>query len=455
MADIYFTVVTDAGTRKMLEALNTEKKINVTEFSVGDGAGKYYTPTTEMTALKNEVWRGAVNACYASGQSENLLIAETVIPADIGGFTIREMGLFDDEGTLIAVCNTPDTQKARVSDGVVHELELSMEILISNTDSVQPVVDPNVVTATKKELEELQISIKQLIGDVKVTVDGNLQEQIEKLKITVDSELSSTSENPVQNKAVKAALDGKADSNHAHSNATTSAAGFMSPADKSKLDGIAAGANAYTHPNSGAAAGTYRSVTVNAQGHVTGGSNPTVTVAQGGTGATTVAAARNALGLGNTAGALPVANGGTGATTAANARSNLGITPANIGAVPAVMRNMYNFTDRNLNALNIDTEYDYNYVVANSATDGSCGTKPELSWMNVINFYSQHFVTQIGVTASNAASDRNIGVYVRERYGSDTSCSWANWKKILHSGNSNPVVIQSTAPSDTTALWAW
>ncbi|MGN0506630.1 MAG: hypothetical protein ACI4FZ_08720 [Lachnospiraceae bacterium] len=78
--------------------------------------------------------------------------------------------------------------------------------------------------------------------------------------------------------------------------ATQSAAGLESAADKKKLDGIAEGANAYTHPNSGATAGTYRSVTVNAQGHVTGGSNPTVTVAQGGTGATTAAAALTNLG---------------------------------------------------------------------------------------------------------------------------------------------------------------
>ncbi len=81
----------------------------------------------------------------------------------------------------------------------------------------------------------------------------------------------------------------------------------------------------YTHPSSGVSAGTYRSVTVDEQGHVTVGSNPTVAIAQGGTGATTAAGARNALGLGNTTGALPVANGGTGATTAAGARTNLGV----------------------------------------------------------------------------------------------------------------------------------
>lgn len=96
--------------------------------------------------------------------------------------------------------------------------------------------------------------------------------------------------------------------------------------EKEKLAGVATGANKYTHPTSGVTAGTYRSVTVDDNGHVTGGSNPTTTVTQGGTGATTVAGARNALGLGNTSGALPIANGGTGATTKTAALTNLGIT---------------------------------------------------------------------------------------------------------------------------------
>ena len=81
----------------------------------------------------------------------------------------------------------------------------------------------------------------------------------------------------------------------------------------------------YTHPNSGVNAGTYRKVTVNAQGHVTAGVDGAVPITEGGTGATTVAGARNALGLGNTSGAVPIANGGTGATNASQARTNLGI----------------------------------------------------------------------------------------------------------------------------------
>lgn len=172
MENTYFAIVTDLGARKMLEAVNEGKKVNITHFAVGDGGGGYYTPSVEMTQLKNEEWRGAVNSCRISEESENLLIIESVIPSDIGGFTIREMGVFNEDDELIAICNTPDTQKVRVSDGVVHELSLSIEIALSNTDSVQLLVDPNVVMATKKDLQELQSEVKNTVDNLQGKVEG-------------------------------------------------------------------------------------------------------------------------------------------------------------------------------------------------------------------------------------------------------------------------------------------
>lgn len=155
MADtMYFAIVTDSGTKEMLEAVNEERKVNITHFAVGDGGGRYYAPDVTMTALKNEVWRGEVGSCRISEESENVMIVETVIPSDEGGFTIREMAVFDENGTMIAVCNTPDTAKVKITDGVVHELRLQMEILLNNKESAQILVDPNVVTATRKDLED-------------------------------------------------------------------------------------------------------------------------------------------------------------------------------------------------------------------------------------------------------------------------------------------------------------
>lgn len=178
MASTYFTVVTDSGTRKMLEALDKGEKLSITEFAVGDGGGRFYTPATNAKELKNEVWRGPVNACYISEESENLLIIESVIPSDTGGFTIREMGVFDKNGTLIAICNTPDTQKVKVSDGVVHELDLSMEIALANADSVELIVDPTVVMATKKDIERLRLEVKAQIEAINATTQEQIQEAL-------------------------------------------------------------------------------------------------------------------------------------------------------------------------------------------------------------------------------------------------------------------------------------
>lgn len=161
MAAEFIAVVTDMGTKKMLEAVSDDKKVNITKFAVGDGNGKSYRPTTDMVELVNEVWRGNVNSCRISKESENVLIVETVIPSDEGGFTIREMGVFDEEGTMIAVCNTPDTMKVRVVDGVVHELSVSMEILLSNTDSVELMIDPSVIMATRKDLAVLKTETEE------------------------------------------------------------------------------------------------------------------------------------------------------------------------------------------------------------------------------------------------------------------------------------------------------
>lgn len=171
MAAEFFAVVTDMGTKKMLEAVSNDHKVNIMEFAVGDGGGEAYRPTTDMMELRNEVWRGKVNSCKINPESENILIIETVIPSGEGGFTIREMGVFDEEGTMIAVCNTPDTQKVKVTDGVVHELSLLMEIALSNTDSVELKVDPSVITATKKDIQTLKASMEEKYQDIQAELE--------------------------------------------------------------------------------------------------------------------------------------------------------------------------------------------------------------------------------------------------------------------------------------------
>jgi len=190
-------------------------------------------------------------------------------------------------------------------------------------------------------------------GENKMDKDGNASNttvafsEASKLAVPVSGNKLSTLFGIVA-KAVSSLISHLANStiHHSHSNKAVldSTTASYTTEEQTKLKDIASGANAYTHPNSGVTAGTYRSVTVNAAGHVTAGSNPTVTVAQGGTGLTASPSMLTNLGSTTAAnvlqasprpgvtGTLPIAKGGTGATTAVAALSNLGTVPVAISA---------------------------------------------------------------------------------------------------------------------------
>lgn len=158
---VYEAVVTDIGNTLMMDAVANGRKVGVVSFAVGDGAGGYYRPETGMTGLRNEVWRGDVNSCKISEEADNVLIIGAVCPGDVGGFTIREMGVFDTEGHMIAVCNCPATPKVTITDGVVNEVRLEMEIALINGRAIELLIDPNIVTATKKDVEEVWGKIRE------------------------------------------------------------------------------------------------------------------------------------------------------------------------------------------------------------------------------------------------------------------------------------------------------
>ena len=150
----YGTLVTDCGIQLIAAAVMEGKKINITDLAVGDGGGSYYKPNSTMTALKGEKWRGKENRVEINEKSPNMIDVVAVIPSDVGGWTIREMGVLDETETLIAVCNTPDTEKVIISSGAAGEIELTMHIEISNADAISFIIDPNVVTATKKDIAD-------------------------------------------------------------------------------------------------------------------------------------------------------------------------------------------------------------------------------------------------------------------------------------------------------------
>lgn len=149
----YGTLVTDVGVQLITAAIMQGAKVNITHLAVGDGNGAYYQPLPSMTKLKNEKWRGEVNSVLVSEQSPNMIDIVAVVPSSVGGWTIREMSVFDEAENMIAVCNTPDTEKVIITTGAAGEIELTMHIEISNTGVISFVIDPNVITARKKDIE--------------------------------------------------------------------------------------------------------------------------------------------------------------------------------------------------------------------------------------------------------------------------------------------------------------
>ncbi len=149
----YFAIITDVGQSKIAEAVAGGQKLNITTFLVGDGNGEYYVPTSDMTAIKNEVWRGTISKADVVQDAQKILRITTVIPAEVSGFIVREVGLLDETGELVAIGNTPDLPKVRLEDGASTELKLTMRLAVKNTEALSFTIDPHTVIMTKDMLD--------------------------------------------------------------------------------------------------------------------------------------------------------------------------------------------------------------------------------------------------------------------------------------------------------------
>lgn len=155
MSTAYITVVTDKGAERITTALLPDgEKLKITHFAVGDGNGSIPTPNASQTALVHEVYRGEVSNIHADGDSTTRIIVEGIIPAGQGGFWVREIGLYDDQGVLIAVCSAPERYKPTPAEGATSVLNCQVHVVVSNTSAIQlKVLDnaflPDATTATR------------------------------------------------------------------------------------------------------------------------------------------------------------------------------------------------------------------------------------------------------------------------------------------------------------------
>lgn len=151
MSKIFKSLITTAGREKIAAAIVDGNKVVFSEMSVGDGGGSATTPEENQTSLINERFRTQLNSLRLS-DTDNIIIAEMIIPPEVGGFTIREAALFDDAGVCMAVANVPETYKPALAEGSGRFTILRIWLAVSSTEAVELVVDPGIVLATVEDV---------------------------------------------------------------------------------------------------------------------------------------------------------------------------------------------------------------------------------------------------------------------------------------------------------------
>ncbi|EIA8240836.1 phage tail protein [Escherichia coli] len=165
MSTKFYTLLTDIGAAKLASAAALGVPLKITHMAVGDGGGTLPTPDAKQTALVNEKRRAALNMLYIDPQNSSQIIAEQVIPENEGGWWIREVGLFDESGALIAVGNCPESYKPQLAEGSGRTQTVRMVLITSSTDNITLKIDPAVVLATRKYVDDKVLELKVFVDD--------------------------------------------------------------------------------------------------------------------------------------------------------------------------------------------------------------------------------------------------------------------------------------------------
>ncbi|MCT7216583.1 phage tail protein [Salmonella enterica subsp. enterica serovar Oranienburg] len=166
MSAKFYTLLTEIGAAKLASAAALGVPLKITHMAVGDGGGVLPTPSAQQTALVAERRRAALNMLYIDPQNNSQIIAEQVIPETEGGWWIREVGLFDETGALIAVGNCPESYKPQLTEGSGRTQTVRMVLITSSTDNITMKIDPAVVLATRKYVDDKALELKVYVDDL-------------------------------------------------------------------------------------------------------------------------------------------------------------------------------------------------------------------------------------------------------------------------------------------------
>ncbi|EAX3311881.1 phage tail protein [Salmonella enterica] len=221
MSTKFKTVITTAGAAKLAAAtMPGGKKINLNVMAVGDGGGKLPDPDAGQTQLVNEVWRHTLNKISQDNRYSNYIVAELVIPPEVGGFWMRELGLYDDEETLIAVANMAESYKPELAEGSGRAQTCRMVIIVSSVESVALSIDSTMVMATQDYVDDRLAEHEKS----RRHPDATLKEKgFTQLSNATDSESETLAATP---KAVKTAYD-LANAKYTAQDATTTRKGIV------------------------------------------------------------------------------------------------------------------------------------------------------------------------------------------------------------------------------------
>lgn len=160
MTTKYFALLTNQGAAKLANAAALGTKVNITSLGVGDGGGTLPTPDAAQTKLIGEKRRAQLNSLTVDAANSSQIIAEQIIPESEGGFWIREIGLYDADGVLIAVANCPETYKPQLAEGSGRTQTVRMILIVNSTTAVTLKIDPSVVLATRRYVDDAVIEVK-------------------------------------------------------------------------------------------------------------------------------------------------------------------------------------------------------------------------------------------------------------------------------------------------------
>ncbi|ELX5468205.1 phage tail protein [Salmonella enterica] len=148
------TIITDYGKQRLIAAMSPGgTKLTLTQMAVGDGGGNPTNPDTTSTALVNEVWRAAVNSVSVDKTHSNIIIVELLIPAEVGGFWVREAGIYDEFNKLVAICSLPASEKPLLEQGSGRAQTVRMTLIVSDTSIVNITIDSTTIMATNEYVD--------------------------------------------------------------------------------------------------------------------------------------------------------------------------------------------------------------------------------------------------------------------------------------------------------------